>query len=540
MCNIKLFIKRAVIILPVLILLNIVCYLNVLHAQTRFNKIYNTVVYSNGDTGYLSFTDLQVFEAGYKVFGMVPDTSTFFAMPTIVSLTIDTSGNIKKWNADLSVSDDNYRYLTNKAMVRCHKNYFVLSLRLGDIISYPHLLKYNDTLSLTNDYLITDTSFTFISGSSNLFSVNNKELLMAISGRTPNNQTTSVYLYSIDTSGIVKKINTFSNNNGFSNIFPRIIRNRNKYFLFSSASKLLSIPSNIYISNILARQIDTLGNFLGYFYQGSFADSLYGIEDVIATKDGGFLIATQRYTYSPAVDYQYTYGVFFKLDSTGHKQWVYNPGGYRGSDLDWAYNVIELPCGDFMLSGNYLLYGVPFDTTIPPELNLPARFWHLSRITNNGELIWRRLYNYIKPNNYAYFSLYNFDLDTCPDKGFILSGYLTDYINELSSGWLVKVDSMGCLVPGCHLSPPEEPADSTVQVLLYPNPADQFINFVPQFFGNEVHYRLIDMLGRSVVNGTVPDGSTNMIDSRFLPAGTYLLSVWNDKKRITKKVVVQR
>ncbi|MBU6205949.1 MAG: T9SS type A sorting domain-containing protein, partial [Bacteroidetes bacterium] len=353
-----------------------------------------------------------------------------------------------------------------------------------------------------------------------------------------NGSSQRIHCYIIDTSGNLQSIFNYYTS-GYNEILPKLINHTsNKLLLFSSITK--QVASLALISRIIARRIDSLGNFIDYFYQGSFADSLYGIEDVIATKDGGFLIATQRYTYSPSFDYQFSYGVFLKLDSAGQKQWIYNPGGYRCNSCDWSYNTIELPCGDFMLSGTFTLYGVPFDTTIPPELNQPARFWHLSRITNQGELVWRRLYNYIKPNNYAYYNYYNFDLDTCPDKGFILSGYISDDINVLDSGWLVKVDSMGCLLPGCHLSPPEVPTDSSVHVLLYPNPANDFINFMPQFFESDVEYRLVDMLGRSVVHGTAPDGSTNMIDSRFLPAGTYLLCVNNDKVRITKKVVVQR
>jgi hypothetical protein len=184
--------------------------------------------------------------------------------------------------------------------------------------------------------------------------------------------------------------------------------------------------------------------------------------------------------------------------------------------------------------------GVPFDTTIAPEFNPPVHFWHLTRLTNDGAVIWKRYYNYIKPNNYRRFISYNFDLDTCPDKGYILSGYLTDYVNGLSSGWLVKVDSMGCLVPGCHLAPPESPVDSTLQLLLYPNPANEFINFVAKFFNKEVHYRLVDMQGHIVVQGLTENDVTNMIDVSELPAAMYILQVWDAYTRITKKVVVSR
>ncbi|GDX48951.1 hypothetical protein LBMAG25_17690 [Bacteroidota bacterium] len=537
MCNINLLtIKVGTVCLPLFFIL---FSLNVSFAQTRFNKIYNIIKSTEGYDFYLAITNLNVQGNNFFVVGAVPDSTTISNSEVNAFLLIDSIGNIQEKKILLTGNEMLRHAIAPKTLLTLNHKYYMLGYNSDyttDSI-YPYLLIYDTISNQTVEYNLNNINFSFMPElSQNLYCYNGK--IYAAVSAIENGSSQRIHCYIIDTSGNLQSIFNYYTS-GYNEILPKLINHTsNKLLLFSSITK--QVASLALISRIIARRIDSLGNFIDYFYQGSFADSLYGIEDVIATKDGGFLIATQRYTYSPSFDYQFSYGVFLKLDSAGQKQWIYNPGGYRCNSCDWSYNTIELPCGDFMLSGTFTLYGVPFDTTIPPELNQPARFWHLSRITNQGELVWRRLYNYIKPNNYAYYNYYNFDLDTCPDKGFILSGYISDDINVLDSGWLVKVDSMGCLLPGCHLSPPEVPTDSSVHVLLYPNPANDFINFMPQFFESDVEYRLVDMLGRSVVHGTVPDGSTNMIDSRFLPAGTYLLCVNNDKVRITKKVVVQR
>ncbi len=510
------------------------------NAQVRFNRIYNIINYSNGDTGYQSFTNLYVLNNSYYLTASVPDPNTICACPTIAYLHLDSLGNIIKWNMDTIGSENLWRYTMPKTLIKNQKNYMLLAgnVSFSSDFSYPLLLRYDDTFTLTAEYLLADSAFVAFSGAANLCRLNNNSLLACASGTTATNSRQSIYTYAIDSNGIIKQINIYATV-GFSEFYPRAIyKNQKEIILFSLVYK--QVPTNYsgFVSRIIARRLDTLGNFLGYSYQGSFADSLYGVQDVIATRDGGYLIATQRYTFKPSINYQYTYGVFLKLDSIGNKQWIYNYNGLpNAGDRDHAYNVIELPSGDFMVSGSYLLE-IPYDTTIAPELHPSNKFWFLSRLSPNGQSKWFRTYTYIKPNNTNNYILYNYDLDTCPDKGFILSGFLTDNVNGLSSGWLVKVDSMGCLVPGCYLTEPQNPTDSTVQVLLYPNPADQFINFVAKFFKGEVHYKLIDIQGRIIAEGITANDVTNMMDVRFLSSALYILQVYDEHTRITKKVMV--
>jgi hypothetical protein len=500
-----------------------------------------------GDTLYLAFSNLSIIGNSYLTTAAIVDTITISNSATYSFILLDSIGNII-WKKHRITGEELVIYdIVPKSLTNIGTSFYMLRYNINYITDsiYPVFIRFDINNKTIKEIKLADYNFYFLSGAAHLLSLNTNYHIAAVSAKTLNNSSQKIFLYLIDTNGNTLTT-VFLSYPGFDEHLPKLIRKDNDLLLFSSLFKQsTSIPGSGFDSRIIARRIDTLGNFIDYFYQGSFADSLYKVEDVIKTQDGGYLIATQRYTYSPSLNYQITNGAFLKLSSNGIKQWLYYPGPYQiyadtSNVIVESNNVIELPNGEFMVSGTYHHFIKDGDTLSAPELRKPVYFWFLSKLSPDGKLIWNRLYNYIKPNNKRMFLLYNYDLDTCPDKGYILSGHLTDLVNELSSGWLVKVDSMGCLLPGCHLSPPEVPTDSTVQVLLYPNPADQFINFMPQFFGSEVRFTLVDMLGRIVVQGTVPDGSTNMIDSRELSAGMYLLEVHNDKYRITKKVLVQR
>ena len=83
-------------------------------------------------------------------------------------------------------------------------------------------------------------------------------------------------------------------------------------------------------------------------------------------------------------------------------------------------------------------------TTKPDSLeNLHG---YITKLDSNGVVLWERTYT---TDNY--YDAYFFDVQQTPDKGFIISGSAVgDILGEANQQmWLVKLDSMGCLEPGC-------------------------------------------------------------------------------------------
>ena len=83
-------------------------------------------------------------------------------------------------------------------------------------------------------------------------------------------------------------------------------------------------------------------------------------------------------------------------------------------------------------------------TTKPDSLENLHGF--ITKLDSNGIILWERTYT---TDNY--YDAYFFDVQQTTDKGFIISGSAVgDILGEPNQQmWLVKLDSMGCLEPGC-------------------------------------------------------------------------------------------
>ncbi|MEA3460738.1 MAG: T9SS type A sorting domain-containing protein [Bacteroidota bacterium] len=67
-----------------------------------------------------------------------------------------------------------------------------------------------------------------------------------------------------------------------------------------------------------------------------------------------------------------------------------------------------------------------------------------------------------------------------------------------------------------------EPISETSLFQLYPNPAHSSIILEP-VTTTEIHYRILDISGREVMNGSVRDGSKTQLDLSSLRSGLYLI-----------------
>jgi hypothetical protein len=70
---------------------------------------------------------------------------------------------------------------------------------------------------------------------------------------------------------------------------------------------------------------------------------------------------------------------------------------------------------------------------------------------------------------------YFYDLSPFPGGGFLMSGF-ADTPNQYNNAWLVRVDSNGCLVPGCPNSVEELELDEDMRIMISPNPANDLIH----------------------------------------------------------------
>ena len=161
----------------------------------------------------------------------------------------------------------------------------------------------------------------------------------------------------------------------------------------------------------------------------------------------------------------------------------------------------------------------------------------LSKVNMDGELQWIRRYLGTEGSQFPDHKI--LDAALLADGSIIMVGESTDLFFEEppgQRGWLLKVDSFGCLVPGCQLvsTEPYEP-DQALDVRVYPNPvvSDQvWVYIADDRLSGRLQFSLFDMQGRQVQqwSQTYYQNSTYLLDiPPGLATGAYILRLEDDQ-----------
>ena len=208
------------------------------------------------------------------------------------------------------------------------------------------------------------------------------------------------------------------------------------------------------------------------------------------------------------------YGYLAKITPIQNVLWekVY-PFNYQETDA--INDAIQLPSGEIIAAGQY------FNKESPDYYEA-----FLLKTDENGEEVWRRTY---KGREGAH--TYVFDMEKTADNGFAICGYVyPDGVNS-QDGWLLKVDSMGCLVEGCGNTGFMEITDNeNGELFIYPNPASfQFTIENSQLEIGDL--RIINVLGEEVYRKTISSYATN-IDVFNLKNGVYFVTFGNKQAKL--------
>ena len=141
-----------------------------------------------------------------------------------------------------------------------------------------------------------------------------------------------------------------------------------------------------------------------------------------------------------------------------------------------------------------------------------------------------------------------YDVKPTSDGGLILTGETNGPAPPNSHRlWLVKLDSMGCLVPGCHTVGVQE-FESQLQSALKvsPNPANERVQVslaLPEGYRLEgaVQALLLDAQGKEVLRAQVPTNTTELrgqLDVNGLSPGLYYLHLRDAAKWLAGGKVV--
>jgi hypothetical protein len=274
-------------------------------------------------------------------------------------------------------------------------------------------------------------------------------------------------------------------------------------------------------------KIDTLGNILWEKKLSEFHESPGGIPIVINGNSYWIGGAPGGPRYKSRKAYSY----LFKTDINGNI--TYYKKIIEGIADDYEFTNLELI---YPVYKNGFIYaaGIGSDTLSAQRYNDYILFCKLDTF---GNIKWRRTFSQWYMSNRPY------SLSAISD-GFIIcaDGKDTTHTTGFTDAWIIKTDTNGCIIPGCHLADAViEVVDERNYVKVYPNPANTQVTIEfndPQQTPID-WIELIDEKGISLQSKAVNNQTYTLTTTHLITGTYYLAAYFNGNKRVVKKVLIQ-
>lgn len=216
-----------------------------------------------------------------------------------------------------------------------------------------------------------------------------------------------------------------------------------------------------------------------------------------------------------------------------------------GNPNNWTHfnEIKQLPDKSFIAIGELIdtIYPEGSDSAIWADVG-----W-LVKVSNMGQLIWERKYwGTLEGSETNYLS----DFEVLPNGDIIACGESRSNVPGdpvPQQGWLIRVDSFGCLVPGCQLVGIEEPEQETKIefIKIFPNPTDDWLYIyfnAPQSFDTEeFSFTITNMNGEIIEQQpAVQNFTTYFLETRNYASGVYFVYLMRNGELVqTEKFVKQ-
>ena len=302
-------------------------------------------------------------------------------------------------------------------------------------------------------------------------------------------------------------------------------------FIIGGAELIINGPDKFYSPIVI--KTDSNGNVEWKKKYGSTQYSNWPAYGITQTQDGGFAFCGGvGITDSSNTDEQLPWVV--KLNSNGNIVWADTNSGDNLTSIHvttYFKDIIELTDGSIVVCGQQLVW---YNNKPAPD----KYRWRgvIKKLSASGTPIWTRYYSHPEIVDLSGAVHFLYDIDPTPDGGFVAAGWASYTADGTQSTWVIKVDSFGCLVPGCEVNsvPKIEPLIAKLKV--YPNPTNGVLNIditpsslrLGSVNQNEFVFELYDILGKRVFVKNLQPFENN-IDVSNLPTGVYTYkigSIW--------------
>lgn len=318
---------------------------------------------------------------------------------------------------------------------------------------------------------------------------------------------------------------------GFSQTVGSIDVNANNEIVVGAGQCQGCLGNGIPINQSWIFVVDTSGQIIRQYFTPQ-AKNRGGPYKVTSTADGGVVFsATKVHVYpQPGGFNSYRYqGSVIKLNAQFQLEW------------DTIYGR-ETPSTALMRTvpdntGGYIAVGTQFDS-INPTVG-----W-MTKLNAQGEMQWQRFFlpfPSLQDHQWGYL-----EHVAVTELGNIVAAGRgenhTSSLDHAQYAWIIKTDSMGCLVPGCAVSL-RELTTQPVYLKAYPNPVSEVLNVLVKseqpLYGAQ--FKLIDMVGRIQRQW---EGSYEELQYQIavhdLPAGMYFLQLIKDGQLLASEKIIKQ
>ena len=272
---------------------------------------------------------------------------------------------------------------------------------------------------------------------------------------------------------------------------------------------------------------DSLGNQLWSKNYGNI-DTYY--PSIVTSKTSGYLIATNEIDSTYLTSLYWMTMKLYRIDENGDTMWT-KKIGVKDNNFS-PISVKQLPNYDYIISG---ANGIPhYD--IGGGLVSDQLQGFLCRIDSSGNIKW---FNNYKANSTVDTTTENylFDVAQTNDGNFVSVGWVSPVDGSTQDVWIIKVDSMGCIIGGCNSTVDvANISDSEPEFNIYPNPANDFIDIETDF--KNCYFSVFDITGKLILREKIVQNKTR-IDLSSYSNGLYFIQLQNAEKILSKKFIKQ-
>ncbi len=272
----------------------------------------------------------------------------------------------------------------------------------------------------------------------------------------------------------------------------------NKYVL---AGYYLEADSLIYQQKILVMKTDSLGNE-EWTKKYSGVDSLLWASEIIQTFDGGYIVAA-----TTTQDYTINHPLLLKLDSTGTVEWSKKFNAIK--NFHSITSLIQTEDSGFAFSGWV-------------QDNLGHTKIFIVKTDKNGIADCKQI---------------NLSISLAP-----LNTFHTDSLTEipitfLMTSYLAEIENCSSNVQNACWSDLIPEIDSLINsIIISPNPATTEIK-ITNLSPTENQISIFNLLGQQVKSIRVSNVQSTIIPVSDLPAGMYVVTIFDGEKIVCKKFV---